>query len=110
LFHGKTRNLGARIGKGEYLVFLSQDAIPASDTWLQKLTSNMDDPNVAAAYGRQISNEDVCPVENFFMAQMYPPVSKKIRESVEKRGGLSIDDIFFSNVNYVMKNFKKYYF
>ena len=32
--HGRTRDLGASIAKGEHLVFLNQDAVPCSDGWL----------------------------------------------------------------------------
>jgi rhamnosyltransferase len=32
--HGKTRNHAARMARGQYMVYLSQDAVPASDKWL----------------------------------------------------------------------------
>jgi rhamnosyltransferase len=31
--HGKTRNLGAKLARGRYLVYLSQDEIPADNNW-----------------------------------------------------------------------------
>ena len=37
--HGKTRNYGASKGSGTYIVFITQDALPASDTWLQNSLS-----------------------------------------------------------------------
>jgi rhamnosyltransferase len=52
--HARTRNLAASYANGEILVFLSQDAIPASDEWLCSLISNFDDPAVGAVYGRQL--------------------------------------------------------
>ena len=52
--HARTRNYAAGIAKGEVLVFLSQDAIPASDTWLAAFLSNFNEPAVAAVYGRQL--------------------------------------------------------
>lgn len=51
--HARTRNLAARLASGRILTFLSQDAIPASDSWLQSMVSNFDDPTVGAVYGRQ---------------------------------------------------------
>lgn len=35
--HGKTRNLAASMANGEYIVFLSQDAVPAHDGWLEAM-------------------------------------------------------------------------
>jgi rhamnosyltransferase len=52
--HARTRNYAAGLAKGEVLVFLSQDAIPASDTWLAAFLSNFNEPGVGAAYGRQL--------------------------------------------------------
>ena len=52
--HARTRNLAGRHAKGEFLVFLSQDAVPASTNWLHAMLSNFADPSVAAVYGRQL--------------------------------------------------------
>jgi len=35
--HGRTRNLAARHARGEFLVFLTHDAVPAHEYWLQNL-------------------------------------------------------------------------
>jgi len=51
--HARTRNLAARLAKGRILVFLSQDAVPASSDWLSELVASFDDPQVGAVYGRQ---------------------------------------------------------
>ena len=53
--HARTRNYAASLAKGEFLVFLSQDAIPSSDTWLEAMISNFGDRSVGAAYGRQLA-------------------------------------------------------
>jgi rhamnosyltransferase len=55
--HARTRNFAATLAKGNILVFLSQDAIPASERWLTNLISNFDDPRVGAVYGRQFPKE-----------------------------------------------------
>jgi rhamnosyltransferase len=52
--HARTRNHAASLANGEFLVFLTQDACPASDLWLQSLISSFKDPHVSAAYGRQL--------------------------------------------------------
>jgi len=35
--HGKTRNLGAQLSLGSALVYITQDALPLNNQWLQKL-------------------------------------------------------------------------
>lgn len=52
--HARTRNYAAGLATGEFLVFVSQDAIPASDTWLGTMISNFSDRAIGAAYGRQL--------------------------------------------------------
>ena len=50
--HGKTRNYGAAQGTGTYIVFLTQDALPASDTWLQNFIDAMElEPEIAGGFG-----------------------------------------------------------
>lgn len=56
--HGLTRNQGVHVSKGELIVFLSQDAIPAGDYWLENLIAPFKDKQVAGVYGRQIPRDD----------------------------------------------------
>lgn len=39
--HGKTRNFGASKGTGAYIVFITQDALPATTGWLQNFIDAM---------------------------------------------------------------------
>ncbi len=53
--HGKTRNLGATMAHGEYVVYLSQDAVPANNRWLEyMLEPFLISDAVFCVYGRQI--------------------------------------------------------
>ena len=53
--HGATRNLGAREATWSYLVFLTQDATPADDSWLKNLLRPLrEDPAVAGAFSRHV--------------------------------------------------------
>lgn len=57
--HGKTRNYGAAQGTGEYIVFITQDALPASDVWLEQLVSVVKrDPLCVGAFGIHYPYED----------------------------------------------------
>lgn len=55
--HADTRNLALRHTACEHVVFMVQDAIPATPTWLQTLNRLLCDFSVAAAYGRPIAHE-----------------------------------------------------
>jgi glycosyltransferase involved in cell wall biosynthesis len=62
--HPKTRNFGVSLSKGEFIVFLTQDAIPLNDLWLKELISPFAIyPNLAASYSRQIPRSDCNPLE-----------------------------------------------
>ena len=50
--HGRTRNELAGRAKGEFLVFLSQDALPEGPDFIRALISAFEDERVAGAYGR----------------------------------------------------------
>ncbi len=61
--HGKTRNFGAGISKGKFLVFLTQDAIPNDKSWLNNLISTYElDSKIAGVYCRQIPRAFENPV------------------------------------------------
>ncbi len=53
--HGKTRNLGVRRSKGDIIIFLTHDALPARSDAIEKLLKPFSaDPGIGAAYGRQL--------------------------------------------------------
>jgi rhamnosyltransferase len=95
--HGATRNLAARLSKGDVLVFTTQDAIPATDHWLARLVAALDGDGVVGAYGRQLPHEDATPPEQFFLDFMYgaSPRTQRLRGIEE----LSFEQTLFSNVN-----------
>lgn len=52
--HGKTRNAAALSAKGEFIVFLSQDAVPASKKWLGAMLEPFFlNEKVVAVFGKQ---------------------------------------------------------
>lgn len=99
--HGGTRNLAARLAQGELIAFLSQDATPATKSWLRELVSPLKDHNIAGVFGGQVPREDAPPMEKFFYSQRFPQVQKK--RSLGKQKKIDLDDIFFSNVNSAMR-------
>ncbi|MBE6119175.1 MAG: glycosyltransferase family 2 protein [Erysipelotrichaceae bacterium] len=51
--HGKTRNYGASKGSGEFIVFITQDAKPYNDSWLDNFIDAMKTDNeIAGGFGK----------------------------------------------------------
>ncbi len=62
--HGKTRNLAAAHARGDYLIFLTQDATPANNQWLGNLIAPLQaDPRIAGAYNRHLPRPHCHPME-----------------------------------------------
>lgn len=64
--HGATRNYGASVAKGEFVAFITQDAIPLNDEWLYNMVTMLEHfPNAAGAFGKHIVHDDA----SFFTKQ-----------------------------------------
>ena len=75
--HGRTRNIGAEIARGDVLVFTSQDAYAADDRWLAALVAPLSrDEAVAGVYGRQLPHETARPPERYFLDFLYGPEAR----------------------------------
>ena len=79
----------------EWVVFLTQDALLAKENALQELLSAFEDPQVAAAYGRQIAKQGASWVEVHARSFNYPMVSKKVE--LKDKAKLGIKACFLSN-------------
>jgi rhamnosyltransferase len=95
--HARTRNYLASLAKGDFLVFLSQDAIPAVETWLGAMVSNFSDPSVAAVYGRQRPKPDATFERQDVLDALYG--DEKIVKDPSNRAGLSYRHYHFSSAN-----------
>ena len=95
--HARTRNFAAGLTAGEILVFLSQDAIPNSDHWLEALITNFDDPRVGAVYGRQVPMPDSSLERKDTFDVLYG--DQRIVKDPAHRNGLGYRFYHFSNVN-----------
>jgi len=99
--HGKTRNLGASLSDSDFLVYLTQDAVPASQQWLQRLVENvLRDPQVAGVYSRWLPRPDCQAPEARYIAENFGPVKhiRWINLDSDWRRNMR-DLIFFSNVS-----------
>jgi rhamnosyltransferase len=94
--HGGTRNMAAKLAIGQILVFMTQDAIPANDEFLDRLVDKIWKNEVSAAYARQIPYRNSSPLEAFARGYNYPGNSS-IRTLIDV-DRLGIKAYFFSNV------------
>lgn len=80
--HGTTRNAAAMEARGDVLVFMTQDALPADTNLLTRLTGPLAMPDIAAAYGRQVPKDGATPLEVFTRRFNYPdlPMTKGIED------------------------------
>ena len=96
--HGAARNLGARLARGELLVFISQDAYPVDEHWLERLTAPLHaDAQIAGVYGRQLPHEGARPPERFFLDFLYGTQPRSQRAASSSQ--LTMETTLFSNVN-----------
>ena len=99
--HGASRNRGARLAKGELLVFVSQDAYALDERWLERLSAPLrDEPSVAGVYGRQLPHAGARPPERYFLDFLYGAQPR--RQRVAGPHELTMDTTLFSNVNAAM--------
>jgi rhamnosyltransferase len=94
--HGTTRNLAIAEVSSEFVVFLTQDAIPADENMIAELIRPMQsDSNIAICYGRQLPRPDARPLERFAREFNYPEESiLKTKNDIERLG---IKTFFCSN-------------
>lgn len=124
--HGKTRNLAAKLAKGEIIVFLTQDATPASRDWINQMLMPFEfSDNIVCVFGKQIPRPDCMPItkrdvmavfsgfgpDHFFSIQSNNPIIKDNQAAMDAntffsdvnsaiRRSLLIDKIPFRNVSY----------
>ncbi len=64
--HGKTRNLAAEMARGEFVVYLSHDAIPAHNKWLYELIKPFElNKKISGVMGAQIPRTFAPPIIKF---------------------------------------------
>lgn len=72
--HGATRNTAAKIARGEFLVFLTQDAKLKADTVIKLIEPMLNDKSIAMVYARQIPYDHHSLFTKIERDQLYPPV------------------------------------
>lgn len=95
--HGTTRDMALRETSGDFVCFLTQDAVPVSDDYLKRLISPMaEDSSIALVSGRQLPKSDARRFEQLVRNFNYPDSpSVRSKSDLEKFG---IKTFFASDV------------
>ena len=94
--HGGTRNLGASFSLAEFVLFMTQDAVPTDSHLIEAILKPFEQEEVAAVYGRQLAGKNAGEVEKYTRIFNYPEEdSIKSKKDLERLG---IKTYFCSNV------------
>lgn len=94
--HGGTRNLAASYATGKYLVFMTHDAVPADQFFLQNLVAPIVRGDAEISTGRQLPKKNATRMEALVRKFNYP--DKSFIRSSDDISRLGIKAFFSSNV------------
>lgn len=94
--HGTTRTLAATmLSNAEYLIYLTQDAVPAHSGSFAAIIAEFADEKVGMAFGRQLPRKSASAIEAHARIFNYPP--KSSLRTFSDRHRLGIKTVFCSN-------------
>lgn len=94
--HGRTRNLGVQETSGDLIAFLTQDATPASKTWLAAYRAAFElAPRVGAAFGPHLPRPGTNPMMARLLKDRFASMSDGDAATVQLPG----DVTYMSNSN-----------
>ena len=94
--HGGTRDAALRQTTGEFVLFLTQDALPADERYIEHLLKPFADERIAAVSGRQLPHPDARPYVRAVQQYRYPAQSRTW--GPEEREALGIRAYHLSDV------------
>ena len=74
--HGKTRDYGASLSEADILMFMTDDAVSKDRFLIENLLKPFENPEVSAAYGRQIADPKKNYIEYYTRLFNYPRESR----------------------------------
>jgi rhamnosyltransferase len=70
--HGRTRNLAAQLAEGEFVAFLTHDAVPSTKHWLAEMLDPFERfPQVVAVLGKQVARPRAFPLQRYEIYGMF---------------------------------------
>lgn len=108
--HGKTRNLAAKMSNSEFMVYLSQDAIPANNRWLEYMIEPfLINDSIYCVYGKQIPRAFSDATTKREVFSVFKSLGPDHSIMIDRKNSLVTDKItesyltFFSDVNSAVK-------
>lgn len=93
--HGGTRNRAASMSEADYIMFMTQDAIPLDTKLAENVLKAFSQEGVAAVYARQMCGKEAGVIEGYTRQFNYPAESRvKSKEDLKELG---IKTYFCSN-------------
>lgn len=86
--HGGTRDYALRKSIGDFVLFLTQDAMPATPDYITNITVPFSDSRVAMVYGRQLPRQDALAAERLVREFSYSDESIRITKKDISRLGI----------------------
>lgn len=86
--HGGTRRMAVEHTSGEYILFLTQDAFPLCDTFVERLVAPFTNQSIAISTGRQLPRKDAMRFEQLVRDFNYPSESYVRAHEDLKRYGI----------------------
>lgn len=94
--HGGTRNQGASLSEAEYMLFMTQDAVPEDAYLIENMYRHITSgERIATAYARQTPGEEAGVIESYTRTFNYPEESSV--KSLDDLKRLGIKTYFCSN-------------
>lgn len=94
--HGLTRNLGVSHSQADYIIFMTQDAMPMDKYLIDELIRPFSDEDVYVTYARQLPNKNCKYVEKYIRSFNYP--DKDITKNKEDIETMGVKAFFCSDV------------
>lgn len=104
--HGKTRNLAAQMAKGEFIVYITHDAIPAHDYWLYEIIKPFElNQGIVGVLGKQDPRPQCVPLLKYEIQSVFSNLGNDCgttlyyKDSFMKEQGIKDLAYFYSDVN-----------
>jgi rhamnosyltransferase len=70
--HGRTRNLAAQLARGDFVAYLTHDAIPLSETWAYEIVRPFSiSERIVAVMGKQVPRSNAIPLIKYEIEGMF---------------------------------------
>ncbi len=102
--HGGTRQKGAEMAKGEFVVFLTQDATPKDENWLGNMIRNFEDREVVGVCCRVIPRKNAHILKKIEVNNDLSGRTERIEAKIENKDDFEKLSFFEKRCNYYFFN------